>query len=84
MKPSPFQTHGPHIHAPTDASRAYITGRNGTYEITAIHISELDNGIVMIDGIGKRGAVINGGLGINKEAWETICTEIVKRRIGNL
>jgi len=63
------------IRVDTDVKRSYIQGRNGLYDIHEIEIWETEDGNVFIDGIGKRGNAINGGLHITKEAM----TEIAKR-----
>jgi hypothetical protein len=48
----------------------YITGRNGTYNITDLDIWFTEAGkSLWIDGIGKRGCAINGGLCVDKEVF---------------
>jgi hypothetical protein len=44
----------------------WITGRNGTFDITDIKITPGYDDRIILDGIGKRGTIINGGIGIKK------------------
>lgn len=48
----------------------FIQGRNGTADLTAVHIWGDD--MIFIDGIGKRGRTINGGLQIPRSVFEEI------------
>ena len=55
----------------------HITGRNGTWGITALAASP--NGKwVDVDGIGKRGNVINGGLTVQLAAFTRLCVEFLR------
>lgn len=59
---------------------AYIQGRNGYWEITAINIW-WDDRYVHIDGVGKRGIPINGGLDrILPRNMDTLCQSYLDAR----
>lgn len=45
----------------------YITGRNGTFEVTQVVVEGLDTERVRIGAIGRSGRVINGGMRVRRE-----------------
>ena len=57
-----------------------ITGRNGTYAIQEIEIGDYSDLGVKIDGIGKRGTRIRGGLWITPETMDQVAAEWIKYR----
>jgi hypothetical protein len=59
------------IRIQTDPNISYIKGRNGTFDLPSIIVQHLSD-TVMIDGVGKRGSVINGGLRISTEAMDNL------------
>lgn len=61
-------------------NKGYITGRNGTYGIKGVSIMPYGIGnykMVSIEGIGKRGKIINGGLSMAVETFEEICKDFL-------
>lgn len=70
-----------HIKIATDVKRSAVTGRNGTFDIAAIAAWQADNGrLVHLDGIGKRGTPIRGGLSIPGETMDGVCLEWARQR----
>jgi hypothetical protein len=62
------------------STRGDIVGRNGTYNLTAVSLFPCDNGMVKIDGFGKRGNAIHGGLWVGKEAMDALATDWLRMR----
>ncbi len=66
----------------TDVGKSLITGRNGCFPITAVTAwrggSPAD--VVFIDGIGKRGRAVHGGIILTAEAMDRLATEWVRQR----
>jgi hypothetical protein len=61
------------IIVPTDLEWSVITGRNGTFPIGKLRVWEShDHTNLYIEGIGKRGFAIRGGLRVTKECFEEI------------
>lgn len=60
------------VTIPTNSERSLISGRNGCYPIKAIEVWE-GNGNVFIDGIGRRGKAIKGGLIVTASAFTELC-----------
>ena len=57
----------------TDIEYAHIIGRNGLVPIKAIDISlSTQGGGFLIQGVGRRNTIINGGFRINRQAIEPI------------
>src|SRR5215475_13193710 len=61
------------IKVPTDPEDSIVRGRNGTYYITTLRVCEMFDGYVSLEGIGKRGFVIRGGLCVTKKCFEEMC-----------
>jgi hypothetical protein len=61
------------IRVPTDPEDSIVRGRNGTYYITTLRVCEMFDGYVSLEGIGKRGFVIRGGLCVTKKCFEEMC-----------
>lgn len=64
-------------------SEGYIQGRNGVFDLTAIQVwqAEGHEGKVFIDGIGKRGNPIRGGIGrVPVGEFEQLCIAFLKAR----
>ncbi len=55
----------------------HITGRNGTWNITALAASPYGKW-VDVDGIGKSGNAINGGLTVQLAAFTRLCVEFLQ------
>jgi len=59
---------------PTDPELSIIDGRNGMFHITQLHVWESHDHVhVYLDGIGKRGLGIHGGLRVTKECFANAC-----------
>jgi len=58
----------------TDPKESWIQGRNGLYNLHKISIH--GDEAIMIDGIGKRGSVINGGLHVDRAAFDELVRQI--------
>ena len=50
----------------------WVNGRNGVFDITAVEVWQ-SIAWVSLDGIGKRGKTINGGLRFTAEAMDSLC-----------
>ena len=61
----------------TVPAAGHITGRNGTWSITALAASPYGKW-VDVEGIGKRGNVINGGLTVQLAAFTRLCVEFLQ------
>jgi hypothetical protein len=46
----------------------YVVGRNGVFDITALRLLSSADDMVIVDGIGKRGASIRGGFTLDSAA----------------
>jgi hypothetical protein len=58
-----------------------ITGRNGTFDIVGLSIwYGPATGQIHIDGVGKRGTAINGGLAVKLEGFEQACKQFLEQR----
>jgi len=63
---------------PTDAELSIIIGRNGTYRIQELCVREsYDHCHVYIDGIGKRGVAIKGGLFVTLDCFAAACRQFL-------
>ena len=63
---------------PTDAKLSVIVGRNGTFPITQLHVWESHDHVhVYLDGIGKRGIGISGGLRVTRECFANACGQFL-------
>ena len=63
---------------PTDPELSVIVGRNGTHRITQLRVAEsYDHRHVYIEGIGKRGVSINGGLFVTLECFAGACRQFL-------
>lgn len=59
----------------------YIKGRNGAFDITAVQLTDLSStGYVWIDGVGKRGRPINGGLRVSPEMMDELAVRWLEHR----
>ena len=56
-----------------------ITGRNGTFDITGVSIWD-GNGKCFIDGIGKRGNAIKGGLMLPSDKMDELAFKWLEER----
>jgi len=58
----------------TPTTYGWIQGRNGLFDILAVRVGWYGNPTgVYIDGIGKRGKTINGGLSLTASAMDALC-----------
>ena len=62
--------------------RGWIQGRNGLFDIRAVEASGYpeDNTLVMLDGIGKRGNPINGGIALEPRAMDELARKWLEAR----
>ena len=67
------------VRFPNDDGTHYIEGRNGLFPITAIEVFDGDY-TVYIDGIGKRGRPIRGGLAVPHEAMDEVARRWLQQR----
>ena len=60
----------------------FIKGRNGAFDIVGIElwVPEQDDFDVWVDGVGKRGKVINGGLRIAPTGFDEVCRQYLETR----
>ena len=58
-------------------NNSYIIGRNGTFKIYSVRVSVTEK-YTFIDGIGKHGNIIRGGIVISKECMEAISKEFLR------
>lgn len=64
---------------PTDPELSVIDGRNGCFRIQKLYVWEShDHRHVYIDGIGRRGIVIKGGLRVTLECFKQACLNFQK------
>src|SRR5437899_13056424 len=64
---------------PTDPGLSIIDGRNGMFHIKELHVWESHDHIhVYLDGIGKRGLAIRGGLRVTKNCFYKTCFTFLK------
>jgi hypothetical protein len=63
-------------------TEGFITGRNGTFDITKVVLTQTHSGSleVLIDGVGKRGKFLNGGLRVTVAAMDELCEKWLKER----
>ena len=54
-----------------DGSDALLVGRNGTWDLTAVVLNQ-GGGWCAIDGVGKRGNILRGGMMIPVEAMDKL------------
>ena len=70
----------PSIRVPVGED-SIITGRNGTFYLTAVELWWTPSGgNVYIDGIGRRGRAIRGGLSLDPEAMDELSIEWLRQR----
>ena len=55
-------------------TKGIITGRNGTFEIASVEVSEFGL-LIRFDGVGKRGKTINGGLSMDARTFDKIVVD---------
>ena len=66
-------------------TKGFIMGRNGLFDITAIELTSTCKGErVIIQGIGKKGDIINGGLEIEEQAMTLLATKWLAKRGGQV
>jgi hypothetical protein len=66
------------IAVETEPEFSVISGRNGTFRITKLRVWESnDHTHVYLDGIGKRGVSIRGGLCVSKECFTDLCRKFL-------
>jgi len=64
-----------------EGKSAGIVGRNGTFDIKKVNVWEgPTNGLCYVDGIGKKGTAINGGLGFPVEIMDEIAKQWLRGR----
>ena len=64
-----------------DPGRSYIQGRNGLFDIYSLNLYITEEGSrVFIDGIGKRGTIINGGLCVDIKCFEDMIESYIRSR----
>lgn len=69
-----------HVEIKLDPEGSWIEGRNGIFDITAISVWS-HGAQVFIEGIGKRGRAIRGGLGVDsEEAMDRLAIEWLNQR----
>ena len=68
--------------AVTIETTGYIKGRNVMADLSAIEVwtGGINHAYCFIDGIGKRGSVINGGLQVEAAAFEKLCRQYIAAR----
>ena len=63
---------------PTDPELSVIDGRNGCFRIQKLYVWEShDHHHVYIDGIGRRGIAIKGGLRVTIECFASACRQFL-------
>lgn len=63
---------------PTDPELSVIDGRNGTYHINKLYVWESHyHRHVYIEGIGKRGVSIKGGLRVTMDCFTNACRQFL-------
>ena len=60
----------------TAPTMGHITGRNGTFHLSGLVVDERGDR-VSIDGVGKSGRIVNGGLLVSAEAFARIAAEFL-------
>jgi len=60
----------------TDKNRSLVVGRNGTHQLCQVRIWTGTNGTLFIDGIGRRGTVLNAGFIIDVDARIKLLTKL--------
>ncbi len=69
------------VIVPSDSEFSVITGRNGTYRIKAVSAWESNDHVhVHIEGIGRSGFKIRGGLTLTLEAFDELCQRYLEAR----
>lgn len=56
---------------------SYIRGVNGDFELTALKLWDYEDRIYL-DGIGKRGRTIKGGIRVDKQSFAELCRKFLK------
>ena len=67
------------VEVQVDSSKSMITGRNGEFDIKAIAVWG-SAGRVFLDGIGKRGSAIRGGMSFPTDKMDELARGWLKSR----
>jgi hypothetical protein len=67
------------LRVETNVEKSWIQGRNGLFNITAIQIWGPGD-VLYVDGIGKRGFAIKGGLCVNIGAFDNLAIQWLESR----
>jgi hypothetical protein len=65
------------VEAPTDPSDSIVTGRNGVFHINKLWVWENGIGQIYIEGIGRRGKALRGGLRVTKHCFVQLCRQFL-------
>jgi hypothetical protein len=69
------------LKVPTDLEGSHVDGRNGMFHIQQLYIWEsVDHTHVYLEGIGKRGYAIRGGLLVSIECFAESCRQFLRER----
>lgn len=70
------------VKVATNPKRAYCVGRNGLAPIKEVSVWQGGEGYSFIDGINRRGKVLNGGLCLDTAAMDKLAQQWLESRAG--
>lgn len=66
------------VQVQTNPEESLVTGRNGTHKLARIDVWKGHAGKLFIEGIGRRGKVLNAGFLIDAPAAKELVAEIIR------